>query len=131
MRGEASATFGGLIGTIAHFLVLYGVAPAIGYEPDPFLHMGGETGAVAVFSIYVFVLGLVYPLAFYYSLQFLPDYGTLAGSIVNALPVFVVFAALDCVQTDAVATCAGIAALGALVYGVLLTGSYVQFHHEV
>lgn len=131
MRGEASAVFGGLIGTIAHFLVLYGIAPAIGYDADPFLHMGGETGAVAVFAVYIFALGLVYPLGFYYSLPVLPDYGTVAGSVVNAIPVLVVFGALDCANADAVGTCVGIAAVGALAYGILLTVSFVQFTYEV
>ncbi|MEE6209962.1 DUF6789 family protein [Salarchaeum sp. III] len=127
MRGEASAVFGGLIGVIAHFLVLYGVAPAIGYEADPFVNIAGITGALAAFSIYLLVLGLLYPLAYHYSLAFLPEGGVLAGGFINAVPVWLGFVVLDCLNTDQVAMCAAVAGVAALAYGYLLTYSHVEF----
>lgn len=129
MRGEASAVFGGLIGTIAHFLVLYGVAPMIGYQAEPFVNIAGLSGAIAAFSVYLIVLGIVYPLLYHYAYDVIPGGVSVAG-LALAVPVWVVFVVLDCMTSESVVLCAAVAGLAALAYGYLTSFSHVEFSSD-
>lgn len=127
MRGEASALFGGLIGTIAHYLVLFGVAPAVGYQADPFVALAGDLNVFWTLVTYILVLAMGAPLGYHYAREYVFEPGLAVGTVLVAAPVWVGFVLFDCLNAQSFLLCAATSGLAAALYGFFVAFSYDQF----